>query len=544
MMSFKRFFTALFLCGFMSTAFAQISVNKYWVQFTDKDNSPYSIENPEEFLSERALERRSRHNIAIDESDIPVNESYIQGVAQTGAVILNPSKWLNGVTIQTDDVNVLDAINALPYVENTRKFTEGEAKQIVKKLIDNETPADAKGMNGYYGQALTQIQQLNGINLHNANYRGEGMLIGICDGGFLGADTHPAFNDARNDDRILGTKNFVNKDASVYTGSSHGTAVWSLIGGNVPNTYVGTAPEAYFYLCMTEDARTETLIEEYNFVSALEHLDSIGVDVVNSSLGYITFDASQWNHSYNDMDGETCVITIGAEIASSKGIIVVNSAGNEGASWTYPYIGAPADGEHVFTVGAVDANGVIANFSSIGPSYDGRIKPDVVAHGQDVTVAHPDGSYYTGNGTSYSTPVMTGMLTCLWQIRPEIDAETLKDIIRRSANKANNPDNTYGYGIPNFTSAMQMLSVNEVEDANSLINVYPNPSNGVVNVEFFKNDINAAYVYNQLGILIYVDDCQCGAWKLQNFLSELGSGIYFVNVVSASKNNSLKVIKY
>ena len=572
MMKVKSFFSALFLCGIMYSAYAQIAPEKYWVQFTDKNNSPYSINNPGEFLSERALERRNKYNIDIDELDIPVNDTYIQGVEQTGAVILNPSKWLNGVTIQTNDINVINAINALPYVENTMKFIDGEVKQVIKEDIENifyDIPvnneelddyyeyalhkkknykekklANIKKLDDYYGYALPQIQQLNGINLHEANYRGEGMLIGICDGGFMGADSHAVFEEIRKENRLLGTRNFVNKGTTVYESSSHGTSVWSLIGGNIPNTYVGTAPKASFYLCLTEDARTENLIEEYNFVSALELLDSIGVDVINSSLGYIQFDMPQWSHSYSDMDGETCIITIGAEIASSKGIIVVNSAGNDGASWTYPYIGAPADGEHVFTIGAVDVNGELAYFSSIGPSYDGRIKPDVVAHGENVTVASPDGSFYNGSGTSYSTPVMTGMLTCLWQIRPDLEPETLKEIIRESANRTNNPDNYYGYGIPDFTLAMQTLSVDEVNETIPIINVYPNPSNGVVNVEFLDDDIYGVQVYNQLGVLIYADDCSGDSARLQNFLTTLGSGMYFVNVMSSSNNNSLKVVKY
>lgn len=547
----KRLFTLLVLSALCFSMKAQVAPDKYWVQFTDKNNTPYFINKPEEFLSDRAIQRRQDYGIAIDQYDIPVNPSYIQAVAQTGATILNPSKWLNGVTVEVTSASVLQAIEALPFVQKTRVLEDDPIKQRIKEetyFTDNLAPvSESKNdIRSYYGYATPQIQQLNGVALHTLGFKGQGMWIGICDGGFDYVDQHEAFQSMYDENRFLGAKDFVYKNGVVYTDSSHGTSCLGLMAGNVPDKYVGTAPLASYFLCRTENVNSENVLEEYNWVSAAEYLDSIGIDVISTSLGYITFDDSQFDHVYSDLDGETCVITIGAEIACSRGILCVSSAGNDGGN-AFPYIAAPADGEHVLTIGAVGSNGERAYFSSIGPTYDGRIKPDVMAHGYGTTVVSPgEGAYYDGSGTSYACPVLAGMATCLWQARKELQASEIRDALRESGNMTT-PDSYYGYGIPDFMEALNALFLEENSDfvINSVISVYPNPSNGVVDVKLEIEGKAEVKVYNQIGKLLYnnvvFNDNNNG---LDVFLSNLDEGVYFVNVIGDEKNITTKLIKY
>lgn len=547
----KRLFTLLVLLGFCFSLKAQVAPDKYWVQFTDKNNTPYSINKPEEFLSERAIQRRQDYGIAIDQYDIPVNPSYLQAVAQTGAIILHPSKWLNGVTVEVTSSSVLQAIEALPFVQKTRVMEDDPIKQRIKEetyFSDDFKPVseNKSDVRTYYGYAMPQIQQLNGVALHTLGFKGQGMWVGICDAGYDYVDQHEAFVSMYEEGRFLGAKDFVYKNGVVYTESSHGTSCLGLMAGNIPDKYVGTAPLASYFLCRTENVNSESVLEEYNWVSAAEYLDSIGVDVISTSLGYITFDNSQFSHVYSDLDGETCVITVGSEIACSRGILCITSAGNDGGN-AFPYISAPADGEHVLTIGAVGSDGERAYFSSIGPTYDGRIKPDVMAHGYGTTVVSPgEGAYYDGSGTSFACPVLAGMATCLWQAKKELPASEIREALRKSGNMSV-PDNYYGYGIPDFMEALNALFLEENSDfvINSVISVYPNPSNGVVDVKLEIEGKAEVKVYNQIGKLLYsngiTSDNNNG---LDAFLSNVDKGMYFINVICDEKNTTTKFIKY
>lgn len=546
----KRLFTLLVFLGFCFSIKAQVAPDKYWVQFTDKNNTPYSINKPEEFLSERAIQRRQDYGISIDQYDIPVNPSYLQAVAQTGATILYPSKWLNGVTVEVTSQSVLQAIEALPFVQKTRVLEDDPIKQRIKEEMyfsDNFTPvSEEKHARSYYGYATPQIQQLNGIALHTLGFKGQGMWIGICDAGYDYVDQHEAFQSMYEENRFLGAKDFVYKNGVVYTDSSHGTSCLGLMAANVPDKYVGTAPLASYFLCRTENVNSENVLEEYNWVSAAEYLDSLGIDVISTSLGYITFDNSQFDHVYSDLDGETCVITIGSEIACSRGILCITSAGNDGGN-AFPYISAPADGEHVLTIGAVGTDGERAYFSSIGPTYDGRVKPDVMAHGYGTTVVSPgEGAYYDGSGTSFACPVLAGMATCLWQAKKELHASEIRDALRGSGNMTT-PDNYYGYGIPDFMEALNALFLEENSDfvINSVISVYPNPSDGVVDVKLEIEGKADVKVYNQIGKLLYNNSITNGNNNgLDVFLSNLNEGMYFINVIGDEKNITTKFIKY
>ena len=460
---------------FSATTFAhaQIATNIYWVQFKDKDNSPYSINNPETYLSARALQRRTNLGIAIDEYDIPVNPQYLQAVADCGAQLLNPSKWLNGVTVYTTSQSVVDAINALDCVSTIRNCINVPWAQEMKEhwMANEMQPTEcSRVIRGYYGGAETQISQLHVNQLHDLGYDGTGIVIAIFDGGFQGTEDHSCFDNMREEGRLLGTRDFVFGSNSVYTQSSHGTSCLSAMAAYDPNNMVGTAPKASYYLIHTEDSDSENIVEEYNWVSGAEYADSLGVDVCSTSLGYIDFDMTQWCHPFEHYDGHTAPMTIGAEIAASRGIICLNSAGNEGDG--YCTLGIPGDAEHILTVGAVNASGYRAYFSSVGPTYDGRIKPDVMAMGEGTYVASSYGGYYNGDGTSFSNPVMAGAVACLRQANPYASVQEICDIVRSCGDHADNPDNYYGFGIPDFSQALNSLLNSHTIAATA------NPTNG------------------------------------------------------------------
>lgn len=547
----RRLFVLITLLLIVGVAYSQIAPDRYWVQFTDKNNTPYSIDRPEEFLSERSIQRRIKYGVAVDEKDIPVNPSYIEAVENAGATILNPSKWLNGVTIETNSESVLNAIEKLPFVKKTRTLHDEPLKQMIKNEsfmyeMNAESVVDMDVVRGHYGKAQTQIELLNGIALHDMGYQGEGMWIGICDSGYEGADVHDVFQNMRDENRLLGTKDFVYKNGIVYSDDHHGTACLGLMAGYMPGTYVGTAPKASYFLCRTENINSENIIEEYNWVSAAEYMDSIGIDMISTSLGYIGFDDPDASHGYSDFDGKTCIITIGAEIASSRGILCVAAAGNEGDN-DFPYVGGPGDGKNVLTVGGVKADGTRAGFSSIGPTYDGRIKPDVMSFAYAVTVASPGNNFYEGNGTSFAAPSLAGMLACYWQARKDAPEGKIREVIKKSSNNYSSPNNEYGYGIPDFEKALDMLNLEncDIFDEKPLFYVYPNPSNGMVNFNL-NYDVNViVQVFDMLGKVIYISDNHNGDMtELNAFLSNLDEGVYMIKALGDKNIFTTKLVKY
>jgi len=370
-------------------------------------------------------------------------------------------------------------------------------------------------------------------------------VIGILDGGFQEADTHIAFDSLRNDGQILGTKDFVHPGGNVYSESYHGTMVLSTMGSNVPGQMIGTAPKASFWLLRSEYVNTENLIEEYNWVSAAEFADSVGVDVINSSLGYIDFDMPEWNHTYPDMDGNTAICTIGADLAASKGILVVNSAGNSGDNWDFPYVGSPADGNEVFSIGAVDGNGDRASFSSIGPTSDGRIKPDVMAMGSGTAIASYGNSFSYGSGTSFSSPVTAGMSTCLWQANPSVPNLEIKFAIMQSGSRVLNPDNHYGYGIPDFQLARAVLtSLTEARTSDKLALVIPNPIASSTKFSLLKDTNYSVIIFDAMGKSLFAIE---GDKSIENNVEyELNNpkqGFYILHIQMSDKEQNIKIIK-
>lgn len=527
---------------------AQVATNIYWVQFTDKEGSPYSIDNPEAYLSPRALQRRANLNIAIDEYDLPVNPQYLQAVADCGAEIINPSKWLNGVSVHVTDPSVIEAINALDCVMTVRNCPNDlKAQEQKERWLANEMKpaASTRSSKGFYGGAEDQVKQLNVDVLHDMGFDGTGVIIAVLDGGFEGAENTSCFDNMREEGRLLGTRDFVYGSNSVYTQSTHGTSCLSTMGAYDPNNMVGTAYKASYYLIHTEDGDSENIIEEYNWVSGAEYADSLGVDVCSTSLGYITFDMSQWNHPFEHYDGKTAPMSIGAEIAASRGMICMNAAGNEGDGNCT--LGIPADAEHIVTVGAVNAAGDRASFSSVGPTYDGRIKPDVMAMGEGTYVASGYGSwwpYYNGNGTSFATPVLAGAVACLRQARPYSSVQEICDALRACGNRAENPDSKYGYGIPDFSQALELLKVEEHSvAANEIINVYPNPSQGEVKVALKEGAKADVTVYDITGRQLYTYTFNgLNHTTLENYMNTLGTGVYFINAVSELGSQTVKLV--
>lgn len=452
----------------ISSLFAQEDA---WVYFKDKPSETSYYTTPLNMLTQRSLDRRARYGIALDSKDVPLESTYVSEInGSFGITILARSKWLNALHIQGEKPDIDNLLN-LNFVESieyaNRSLTSSKpskTSKIVKKGIDKLKFESTVA----YGTAANQIEMLGGETLHQNNFTGADMQIAIIDAGFPGVNTFSAFKRIRDNGQILGGYDFVARSSDIYTGSSHGTSVLSTIAGYLEDgvdgataNFRGTAPDASFYLFRSENAPVEVKLEESLWVEAAERADSLGVDVINTSLGYsVFFDNPDHNYSYSDMDGQTAFITRGAEIAFSRGMLLVTSAGNEGNDTAWPYINAPADGPSILTVGAVNSAGTIATFSSFGPTSDDRIKPDVCAQGQGTYLINSAGNVASGNGTSFSSPVLTGVVACLWQAFPDKTNAEITQLIKESAHLYTSPTNQKGYGIPNFTTIYETLSVN------------------------------------------------------------------------------------
>lgn len=428
----------------------------YRVYLTDKQGTTGSLSHLEQFLSQRALERRQRQHLTVDSTDLPVSARYLSEMKAHSFEVVGSSKWNNTVLVRIpqEKAQTIDQLRTLPFVKsaclvftapdscaNVRPDTVFHGKQTLLYPVSDR-----------YGDAEHQILMLNGKKLHEAGFRGQGKLIAIIDGGFMNANQIPLFDNIR----ILGHHDCAYPyDADVFKLLDHGTMVLSTMAMNRDSLFTGTAPDASFFLLRSEDGRTEFPVEEDYWAQAAEYADSIGADVVNSSLGYTRFDDRDLDHTYREQDGKTALISRTASLMASKGMILVNSAGNEGDS-SWKRINVPGDASDILTVAALKADSVNAGFSSVGPSFDGRVKPDVSAMGYHSTVVRGNGRITTANGTSFSSPILCGMVASLWSALPNLTAYQIMDLVRRSADRYDFPDNIYGYGIPNFWEAYQM----------------------------------------------------------------------------------------
>jgi serine protease AprX len=454
-------YTILCIVFITANSFSQTAPLTYLVSFTNKTGTPFSISNPAQYLSQRAIDRRTRHNIAIDITDIPVNAWYIDSLNNIpGVKVVAKSKWFNNATVMVSDTNALPLINALPFVATIKS-----SATLVTSSIDTKAKFQVeKGRgNAYftkdsinYAAAKNQVEMLNGQFLHQLGYDGSDMQIAVMDLGFIEVDVLPQYEHLRSQGKLVQGPDFVYRDGNVYNSGTHGTLVMSCMGPNVAGEFIGTAPNATYYLLVTENDTSEFPVEEDYWIAAAEWADSSGADVFNTSLGYTKFDDSTMNHTYADMDGNTCRITNGVDMAAKKGILSVNSVGNSGTSSWY-YISAPADADSSLTVGAVGPDRTYATFSSKGPSFDGRVKPNVAAQGLQGNLIWPGNVIAPGNGTSFAGPTMAGMAACLWSAFPEKTNMEIIRAIEYSATQFNNPDDFVGHGIPDMAKAYHYL---------------------------------------------------------------------------------------
>lgn len=522
---------------------AQTSIDTYWVPFTDKSNTPFSLSQPDQFLSARAIQRRTAQGIGYDQLDLPVDPIYVDAVLNTGDVVLvNTSKWFNGITIRTTDQNALTAIHALGFVQEVRPTGASIApRTTLPKFLEPAVAEDRDGEPELYGQAFRQIEMLNGHLLHALHAKGEGMLIGILDSGFLGVDSALAFQHVRDRDGILQTRDLVAHDGDVYDDHYHGRSVFSCMAGDLEGQLLGTAPAADYVLLRTENTETEYPVEEDNWIAGAELADSLGCDLINSSLGYTTFDDSTMDHTYAQMNGQTLRISRAANIAVTKGMIVVNSAGNSGGG-DWHYIGAPADAIDILAVGGVGDVENSAPFSSRGPSADGRVKPDVCAMAWGAIVLRENvDSVVAANGTSFASPILAGLVACLWQLHPERSATQIMDAVRRSASFFNTPSDSLGYGVPDFAIAHVLLDITSGLPMNSTaeLKVFPVPFRDRLEIatsgsfsetaRVFLSDLSGRTVWSGSTI-----PSAQGSVKVIDGLGELADGMYILRITDSA----------
>ena len=450
----------LYTCLFVASAASAQAGEQYCyrVYLNSKGADAEILHTPERFLSPEALARRAKHGVAIAATDVPIAPSHLDAIEATGARIVTKSKWMATVVVESDDSLMADRLKSVAIVDSVRRVWKGAERLEYNTCLDAEnTPPPPVGPTETdpYGSARRQLEMLNGIRLHALGKRGQGIRIAVIDAGFQNADRIAAFANLR----LIGTHNAVFPGGNVYCDDNHGTKVLSCLAANQPGQMIGSAPEASYLLIKSEDIRTEYPVEEDYWAAALEYADSVGVDVISSSLGYSLFDTPDTVYRTADLDGKTAFITQAAAIAAEKGMLLVVSAGNEG-NHAWEKITFPADATDVLTVGAVDNAGHHERFSSTGFTADYRVKPDVVALGGGTTVITSNGHLTIANGTSFATPLVAGLGACLWQALPWLSSREIITLIRQTASQALHPDAENGYGLPNIYKAYQ-LKINE-----------------------------------------------------------------------------------
>lgn len=521
----------------------------YWVAFTDKNNIAFSLSNPSEYLSERAIQRRVKQNIPIDSLDLPVNPEYISQITGPGVSLVHSSKWLNGITVKVETGDFEQTVSALPFVAGIHRTKPGiETKSAFRKFDEPDAWRDNLPIDtSWYGASVYQTGLLNGQYLHQLGYFGKEIQIAVLDAGFFNADIYPAFDSLWLNNRILGTRDFVKDTFSFFETNYHGMSVLSCMGGFVPGEMIGTAPEASYWLLRSEDAKSEYIIEEDNWVAAAEFADSVGADIINSSLGYCLFNDSLTNHTYADMDGKTTRITRAANIAASRGMLVVNSAGNEGDN-SWKYIVAPSDGDQVIGVGATNKFGFAASFSSFGPASDGDVKPNLSAMGWNNYLVRSNGTLGYNSGTSFAAPVLAGMAACLWQASPNATTAQIKEALELSAHLYETPDSLLGYGIPDMKTAYLILNPSLVEDVtkNQHWLAMPNPFTDRL---FLKNTGTGGSgnvvlsVYSTDGRLLHREERAATSQILLHNLHLLPAGLLILKIDSEKGSESVKLSK-
>jgi len=522
----KYIFTFLFTIA-SCTLFGQ---DLYMVYFKPKSNTTSYFSDPLSMLSQRALTRRVNQSVTIDDKDVPILSTQISGLKSLNLTYVGASKWLNAAMVEVSDPAVINQIEELNFVQSTETLVRNPSARNSnrQRSMTNETEDfDYQNSNAF-------IQQLNLQTYHNAGFTGQNVLIGVIDSGFPGVNTINAFEALRSENRIIDTKNFVSP-ASIYNMDSHGTVVLATMAAKVDGEYVGSAPDASYALYVSEDARPESPKELMFWIQAAERADSVGVDVINTSLGYSTFDDPRYDYTYNNMNGETTLITKGANIAASRGIFLVNAMGNDGNS-SWHYLSAPADSPQVFSIGANDNARNPGSFSSYGPNSVGVSKPNVSGLGVRTPTYSPNGFVTATNGTSLSSPVIAGAVATLMSAHPNKSITELKTVIEQSAHLYPNIDDQLGYGVPNFAHIFSALNTNEIDHEKLII--YPNPVLNKLTVQS-KQKINKIELLDWNGkILKKVMDTN------EMNVNEFPKGIYFTRIyLSNGKTLNHKIVK-
>jgi len=545
--------------------------NCYRITFSDKNNSPYSINRPEEFLSQRAIAKRKRFNIPITEQDLPVNPQYIEAILNCSSEpshIISKSKWDNSVVIfypETENCHgiISDVLNHLSFVIDALPVayyklpfrTEEPAKKNVNYQSQTSKSILSSSCDYNYGKSIDNVKLHKGELLHKAGFCGEGMLIGVFDSSWSGFDTISYFRPLYENGQIWGVRDLsfgINNNYEI--GSGHGTFTTSIMASAVEGKIIGTAPKAnYFFIRVNSPLDCEQLILEDLWAQAAEIADSLGVDVINSSLGFTTF-YYDWQNIYTpaDNDGKTSITSRAASTLARKGIILVNSAGNEAYS-NWKYITRPADAVNILAVGMVQRNGEIhpLSLTSYGPSSDGRVKPDVAALGSDVWCVTSDGVIRgTGSGTSAAAPIITGLTACLWQALPQYSTIEIMDLIREYGDRANNPDERKGYGIPDFYQCYLDHYIGVHENEKPEVCVYPNPTAGEIRVacrDALQCVFTNVEVFDVLGrkqIAEIRNQKAEGEVTVVVDISTLPAGVYFVKILTEKGLVNTRIIKY
>ncbi len=550
----------LLLAGFSPRTLAQ-ELKKHLIYFTDKNGLPYSIDRPLDFLSERALIRRINQNIPLTQRDLPVNPQYLQEVRNQGAQVLFPTRWFNGAVILATD-EVLQQVLNLPIVQGTDRLTyhitplqEEYRTGLASAGFSEASVAEHEAATVSplrYGFSAQQVSQLGADHMHAAGFNGKGKVVAIFDGGFHNVNIIPAFKHLYDENRLLGTYDFVQPGGNVYDANSHGTNVLSCMAAFIPDSVIGTAYGASYYLFRTEEVARERRIEEANWLAAAERADSLGVDVINSSLGYNAFDDPTTNYTLEDLDGRTAIVTRAASLAASVGMLVVNSAGNSGLSPSWNgRITFPGDADAILTVGAVNADGEYVGFSSRGPTADERIKPDISALGQRTLIVEANGALRRANGTSFASPLAAGLATGLWQAYPELTAQDIINVLKESGSQAMQPDVMLGWGIPSFVRSTAIA--NELKKSRRPIlekaQLYPTVTSGeaptlVVNNENFTRPMEVVLV-DMAGRRIATQTIPWAAreHKLQLPIATLRQGTYLLHITTDRGTQVLKFVK-
>ena len=532
-----------FLLILVVANFGYAQVEDAWVYFNDKPSAATFLANSLTMLTQRSLDRRTAQNILLDITDVPVEQAYItQITAATGITVMAKSKWLNALHIRGTQTDI-QALTGLPFV-NSVKFANhslnpgGRIAQNSNKIQSVNKQYEIEVVYNY-GGSQNQIEMLNGHLLHQQNFTGQGKIIAVLDSGFTGVNTAAPFQNLITNNQILDGYNFPDRNTNYFSRHNHGTNVLSTMGGFADGQLVGTAPSAQYYLFITEDVNSENPVEESYWVEAAELADYYGVDVINSSLGYFDYDNANYSHQYDDMIGNKTFASRGANMAFNKGIVVVISAGNSGAT-AEPHIATPADAIGALTIGAVNSTEVYASFSSIGPSFDGRVKPDVCAKGLQATVSNTSGGIVTASGTSFSSPIMAGMVATFWSAVPTLTAQQVVDFIRQSADNYNAPTNQKGYGIPDFQLALTNALNLETVEANQNFVVYPNPAENQITFQLENKQKGIIYLYDVLGQNILTKEISSSNNSID--IQNLSNGIYYYNFES-NKSYKGKIIK-